>query len=153
MNDPQLSEQLVFESVENPGDMPPGYVYARSVARPLLWCSLPVMIAAATAVLMERDPLSFVVWGFPLAVLAAISWTVFRLTRRIAKIHVTDGYASVYSIWDAAHGVTPHRGPLLHAERTHLGLRVSIGDTVYRLRRENWPEFERLLETLRRNMQ
>lgn len=153
MTGPELSEQLVFESVDNPGGAPPGYVYLRSLAEPLLWCTLPLMIAAATAVLMDRDPLSFVVWGFPLATGVAVSWTVFRLTRRVAKIRITDGYAAVYSIWDETHGTSPYMGPLLHAERTRHGLRASIGDTVYTLRKRDWPEFERLLDSLRAHAQ
>ena len=139
----------MFESVDNPGNVPPGYVYMESLAEPLLWCTLPLMIAAATAVLMGRDPLTFVAWGFPLAIGTAIAWTVFRLTRRVAKIRITEEYAAVYSIWDETHGTAPHMGPILHAERTHHGLRVSVGDTVYRFRERDWPKFDRLLDTLR----
>jgi hypothetical protein len=114
---------------------------------------LPVMIAALTAVLMERDPLSFVSWSFPLALLAAVAWTIFRLTRRTAKIRIVDGHAIVYSIWDQTHDTPPTMGPLLHAERSRRGLRVSIGDTVYTFRKRDWPEFERLLESLRMHTQ
>lgn len=153
MNTHDPSDPLVFESVDNPGNVPPGYVYVQSVATPMLWCTLPLMIAASTAVLMGRDPLSFVLWGFPLATGAAVAWTIFRLTRRVAKIRIADGHVMVYSIWDQTHNTQPHMGPLLHAERTRFGLRMSVGDTVYTFRKRDWPEFDRLLESLRRHIQ
>lgn len=153
MNTANRTEPLVFESYDYPGDVPAGYIYMQALAAPLLWCTLPVMIASATAVLMERDPLSFVSWAFPLATATAIGWTIFRLTHQVAKIRIMNGHAVVYSIWDQTHDTPPYMGPLLHAERTRFGLRVSIGDTVYTFRERDWPEFDRLLESLRIHMQ
>lgn len=152
MISPLVSDQVVFKSTDHPGDLPGAYIYLQVLGRAFLWCTLPLMLGATATVLMEGDPLPFLIWGLPVAVLAATGWTLFHLNRRIAMIRITDGHVAVYSVWDVVHNRPPITGPLLHAERSYKGVRASIGDAVYTFQAESWLEFEELLGTLRKHM-
>lgn len=145
---PETDELSVFKSLDHPGTGSQIVTYTHASAVPILYASIPVMLGALTSVLLEQDPLYFVYWAAPVAIGSAIAWTHFHLQYRIAEIYVYEQYAAVRSVWDVVYGRDLSWYPVFGAEQTPKGFRVSIGDRVYELRGDNWPQSEILLAKL-----
>ena len=74
----------LFKSQAHPGDAAAQVVYARSLVRPLGVCMLPIMIGALVTVLQGLPALTYLIVGFPAALLRAGVWTLFQMQATVA---------------------------------------------------------------------
>lgn len=139
---------LGFASRDHPGSAPAALVFARSLVRPLAVCLLPLAIVILVRMLQGMDVLSFVYAGLPAACAAAIFWTRYQLGRAVAEIRVGEGTAAVRTVWEVADGSPPHEEPVIDVRNYRSWLLVTVGAQVLELERSDWPEYDRLRETL-----
>lgn len=140
----------VFHSVHHPGDVPTPLVYGRALLAPLVFCLLPVMIAATASALQQQPIVPFLTWGTPIAFGAAVAWTRYQLSATPAEIRVRDHEAAVRSVHDC---LTADRS--LHWEWIHEirvssdALIVTMGFETYRFTHAAWPDTSSLRDALR----
>jgi hypothetical protein len=138
-----------FRSVAHPDGRPARVVYAQWIVAPLGACTLPIMIGA-TASALEGNPVwGYLVWGFPVALIAASIWTHFSLATTPAELHLRAGQCAVQSVYDVLYD-RPLRWSTLYDVRVSTDLlEISVGWTTRVCRRTEWPEFSRLREASR----
>ena len=140
----------VFTSVHHPGDTPAALVYGRAIAGPLGFCTVPVMIGAATAALQQQPVFPFLAWGLPAALLIATLWTRFQLGTTPAALHVRSHEAAVQSVHDCLGASDDLDWQWIHEIRQGSeALIVTIGFETYRLPYRDWPDHPALLDALR----
>jgi hypothetical protein len=137
-----------FTSTAHPGDASWQRVAGRAFVRPFTVCILPIMIGALLTVLQGYPALLYLLIGFPVAILVAASWTLFRMQATVAEIHVRPGAAAVRSIWDCAHNRALQWMPIFELRTEKQNLTVALGDTTYELDGASWPDAQALLATL-----
>lgn len=137
-----------FTSTTHPGDASWQRVYGRAFVRPFTVCILPIMIGALLTVLQGYPALLYLVVGFPLAVLVAAIWTLFRMQATVAEIHVRPGAAAIRSIWDCVHNHALRWVPIFEIRASEYNLTVALGDSTYELDRASWPDAEAVLASL-----
>jgi hypothetical protein len=141
---------VVFRSRHHPGSASWQWVFAVALVRPLTLCMLPLMIAALVTVLQGFPALAYLTIGFPIVLVLALAWTVYRLMTTPAAVFVRTGFAAVRSVWDHL-----FRKPTwtwlrifdLRVSRTSLI--AGLGDASYVFDRDDWPDPEALLDALR----
>ena len=139
----------VFRSVHHPDDKPRPLVYGRALAAPLLFCFLPVMIAATAAALQQQPIAPFLTWGAPSAFGAAIIWTRYQLSATPAEVHVRDHEAAVRSVHDCLGTSQSLHWEWIHEIRVGPGaLIVTMGFETYRFPRGIWPNNRSLRQAL-----
>lgn len=148
-SDPAI--RRTFESIHDPGERSAAYCYSQALGPRLLAAMLPLMVGAAVAMLLGRDPVVVVLWTSPVAVGAAVGWAALYLSSTPARIDLWGDRIAVRSIWDVAANHSVSFEPFLGAERTAEGLRVSAGWTVHTLRPRHWPRFDQLQRALSQN--
>lgn len=134
----------LFRSVHHPGNRPVASVYSRALARPTGACVIPVMIGAATVVLMGRPAWGFLVYGLPGALIVATAWTHFTLRRRFAELHLRPGEAAVRSVHDILIGRKPEWHPLHGIQAGRWDVKLSVGWRSYVFRAPEWPSYAQL---------
>lgn len=137
-----------FTNVHHPENLPWPVVYGRALLTPLATCMLPVMILTLVGVLEGVRVVPHVFWAAGAAVLLASAWTSFRLRSRIVEVQIDDGWVRVRSAWDVVHRRREPRRRLLEVRDYGSWADVTVGLASYELQREDWPEYERLVEVL-----
>ncbi len=128
-------------------------VYAQWIVGPLGTCTVPIMIGA-TASALEGNPVwGYLVWGFPVALLAASIWTHFALATTPAELHLRSGQCAVQTVYDVLYD-RPLRWSNLYDVRVSSDrIEISVGWTTRLCRREDWPEFSQLRDASNRAVQ
>ena len=116
--------------------------------RPLGACMIPVMLGALTAMLMRTDPIGWLYWGFPIALLVAAAWTVFQLLRRTVEVQVRGEAVRVLSAWEVAGRTETAWVSVLDVDRRSGELIVTLGHDTRRLEAEDWPDLGRVERAL-----
>lgn len=143
-------EQLyLFKSEAHPNGATARVVYARALVRPLGVCMLPIMIGASVTVLQGLPALTYLTVGFPVAVVVAVAWTLFRMQATVAEIFVRPGAAAVRSVWESLRARPLRWVPIFELRAAPTTITLALGDTTYELDRAAWPEAEVLLDTLK----
>lgn len=124
---------------------------ASYIVHPLAVCMLPVMIGALIAVLEGYPVLPFLTVGFPLAMILAMTWTVFQVFGTIAEVHVRPGAAAVRTVSEVLRSPSPSLmwKPIYELRKASSMIVVALGDATYELPRRQWPETDTLLDALR----
>lgn len=140
----------VFRSRRYPGSQSRAWVVASYIVEPLAMCMLPVMIGALIAVLEGYPVLPFLTVGFPLALVLAMTWTVFQVFGTIAEVHVRPGAAAVRTVSEALRSPPPPLvwKPIFELRTASSMIVVALGDATYELPRQQWPEADALLDAL-----
>jgi len=125
------------------------WVYARSIVRPLAVCMLPVMLGGLVTVLQGYPALAYLIVGFPVALLAALGWTFFRMHAILAEVHVRPGEAAVRTVWEYLRAHPLRWAPIYELRSAQTTLTLALGDAAYELDRTAWPEADTLLDALR----
>jgi hypothetical protein len=109
------------------------------------------MIGALIAVLEGVPVLPFLTVGFPLALVLALAWTLFRVFGTIAEVHVRPGAAAVRTVSEVlrAPSASPTWKPIFELRADATMLVLALGDATYELPRRQWPEADVMLNTLR----
>lgn len=145
---------VIFNSVHHPGEVPFGLVLARAQAQPVALALLGVFVVATVAVLRGEAVLGSLLWAVPIAYAAAASWTAYELHRTPAAIVLRGGFGAVRSVWDVARrkegpDALVRLQPVFRPFRKEGQMHAGIGDTIHTLRREEWPQYNDLLDALR----
>jgi len=140
----------VFRSIHHPGDTPAPLVYGRALLAPLVFCFLPVMIAATAAALQHQLIGPFLTWGTPAAFGAAVLWTRYQLSATPAEVHVRDHEAAVRSVQGCLTANQPLHWEWIHEIRESSdGLIVTMGFETYRFTHATWSDIRSLRDALR----
>jgi len=140
-----------FLSVRHPGRVPLGVVIARAQALPVGLSLAAVMIVTTAAVLQGVPVLRAFILLAPAAYAVAVAWSLYDLARTPAEVLVSGPMGAVLSVLDVARGRgrgVPALSPIFHPRKADGALLVGFGDAVTSFRREDWPEFDDLRETL-----
>lgn len=106
---------------------------------------LPVMIGSLVAMLQGRDPLPYLVFGFPAALAVAWFWTLQRLKGTIVDIEFHGSFVALRSAWEVATGYSAGIGSaVLDVRQTELGLVVTAGLDTFELERLHFDRFDEL---------
>lgn len=152
---PALGGATVFESVHHParadGRVPSrAYLALDAQARPVALALLAVMTVGLAAALQGGAILWPFVTGTAIAYTLAAAYGQGTLYRTPAEVEVRGPFATIRSVWDTAGsrgrgGIAPvHSARLVRGE-----LVVGLGDSVTTFQREEWPEFDALVDALR----
>ncbi len=110
----------------------------------------PVMIAGVILVLQEHDPLPFLFWSSPLALLIAAIWTWYRVRSRIVEFVVTRNGAAALSVVESLRATFEPRVQRVFDVRVHEdAVQVTVGRATYMLASAEWPAMEELALALR----
>jgi hypothetical protein len=111
---------------------------------------LPVMIAALLAVLQGFPALTYLTIGFPVAIVVAVLWTVFRMQATVAEILVRPGAAAVVTVWQVTGTPRPPAWKPIYEIRTHAKeFSFGLGDASYEMDRSHWSDADALIHALR----
>ena len=150
---PTTGGAAVFESAAHPGGAGRAWLSLEAQARPVALALLAVMTVGLAAALGGEDILWPFVTGTAVAYALAAAYGQGTLLTTPAEVEVRGPFAAVRSVWDVA-GRGGFRGgglaPVHSARLVHGELLVGLGDTVTTLRREDWPDFDGLVDALRR---
>ena len=136
-----LDRLLTFRSLSHPGASPIPVVFGRFLVRPLAATMIPAMLVGLVLVLQAVDPLPFVLWAFPGAMVLAMAWTWFRMRSEVVEIVVSHNGAILKSVLEAAGSHDPGRLQRVFDVRPEAeSLNVTVGHTATRLARAEWPE-------------
>ena len=138
-----------FKSHAHPEGAAWQLVYARALVRPLSVTMLPIMIGAMVTVLQGFPALTYLTIGFPVGLLVAVLWTLFRMQATVAEIYVRPGAAAVRTVWENLHARPLRWIPIFELRAASTTLTLALGDTTYVLDRAAWPEADALLDTLK----
>jgi hypothetical protein len=139
-----------FASKSFPGDESFALVFGRSLVQPLAWCILPLMILSVANALYGYGILSFTLFGLPVALVAATTWTVYHLKAELALLWVAGPLATVVSTWDCfRQQPTSEWQAVLDLRVASDACYVTIGDARYELERTLWPDFEEIVDAIR----
>jgi hypothetical protein len=139
-----------YRSNQHPGQIPRRWAFALALIRPLTMCMLPLMIAALISVLQGFPVLQYLTIGFPLAIVIASLWTIFRMQASVAEIHVRPGSAAVVTVWRAVDAAPVLSWKPIYEIRTHAKeFSFGLGDASYELDRSDRPDADSLIHTLR----
>ena len=119
-------------------------VFARALTGPLSFTMIVLMLAATASVLMDRDPLPWLVWIAPLAVVLAVAFTINDLRSKPAEIVLVGTRAAIRSVWDVAAGSAALPEEISPPRRVREGIDVGIGLSVVTLTPGEWPDLDRL---------
>lgn len=148
------SSERNFQSASHPRGASAALVYSRAMVRPLSMTLIPVMVAALAAILAEQRIWPHVFWGAGLALAVAWSWAQFQMRRTLAEVRVRPSQqaAAVRSVRGVLRGTPPDWHPIVRVrpERMPPALRLSLGDTSYRLLKRRWPNADALEDALQR---
>ncbi|MDT0631573.1 hypothetical protein RQM47_11265 [Rubrivirga sp. S365] len=147
---PPLGGAVVFASVHHPGVVGRPYLALEAQARPVALALLVVMTVGLAAALQGEAILWPFVTGTALAYALAAAYGQSTLVRTPAEVEVRGPFAAVRSVWSVA-GARGRGGlaPVHSARLVHGELLVGLGDYVTTLRREDWPDFDGLVDALR----
>lgn len=111
---------------------------------------LPVMIATLVGVLEGVRVLPHALWAAGGALVIATMWTSYVLHRRVAEIRVDGEWARVLSVSDVLDGAGYDQSAwrVLDVRRYDSWADVTVGLTTYELARDDWPDFEALVQSL-----
>jgi hypothetical protein len=139
---------MTFHSTLHPHGQPWVLVYGRALVDTLGWCVLPLMVGALAATLQRGDPLPYLVYGLPVALVVASGWTHFRLRTRLAEVHVAEAAAAVRSVWEVMRASPLTWLPVLDLRKTRTTFQFTLGHTPHEQFDAVWPEREALLTAL-----
>lgn len=141
---------MTFESVHHPGATRRAMLAVQAQARWTGAILAVIMTVGLAAALQGHDILWPVLYavgvGYALALVAA-QW---RLRETPAEVEIRGALAVVRSVWEAAPG--PRRDetqPVFEARLRAGELHVSLGDSVRTFRRDEWPDFDHLVDGFR----
>ena len=144
-----MREVAVYRSVHHPAGTPGVLLYAQWLVRPLAVCSLPVMILTLVEVLQGHYILPYLYAAFPAAFLVASAWTAYRIRTAPAEVAVAGPYAEVRTVRDVLSGRVPSPWRLvLEVRKSEDHLLLAVGESVYELSDDEWPDRLRLLRAL-----
>jgi len=149
MKKANTSSPSVFYSHAYPGTSSWSNTYARSLARPLAMCVLPVMIVTLLAVLQGFPVTFFLVWLFPAAFIIAFSWTTFRLKRAPAELSVFRDQAAIRTVWECAFHQPATWDRVLDVRNYDKWIFVTIGLHSYEINQYEWPLFQDIHSALK----
>ncbi len=142
-------EIITFRSIHHPAERSKMALFAEKWIRVLAVLFLPFMIVATVLVLQYRPVLLFSVLTFALSILLASAWTLFDVKRTIAEVRVyPDDTVSLVSAWQSSEWYQETGGQVLDVRLDKNTLYVAVDDSVYRLDRAEWPDFDRLVDEL-----
>ena len=139
----------VFYSHAHPGSLSWGTTFARSLAKPLATCMLPVMIITLICVLQGLSITLLLIWFFPAAVVIAFWWTMFRLKKTPAEIYVYQNDAAVRTVWEYSFHQPIIWDRILDVRDYGHWTFVAIGLHSYEINQSEWPRYQQLNQTLK----
>lgn len=141
---------MIFRSVHHPGDASRAMLSLQAQSRPVALALLAVMTVGLAAALQGETILWPFVTGTAIAYAGAAAYGQSTLYRTVAEVEMRGPFAAVRSIWEAAaDGPDRRLLPVVSARLAHGELAVGMGDAIYSFAREDWPEFDRLVEAFR----
>ncbi len=143
-----MDNAAVFRSVAHPGSKGLGLIYSRALARPVGALMLPVMIVTLVQVLLGDSVFPSMFFAAAAALAVASLWTHFQLRNTLVELHVRGQRIAVRSVLDVVLDRPLHWQPLFSAQQQRDGLHVYTDDYTFRLHRVDWPEYNRLHDTL-----
>jgi hypothetical protein len=108
------------------------------------------MIGATASALQGHPVWGYLVWGLPLALVVASTWTQFTLSRTTAELHLRTGQCAVRSVHDVLSNRALDWQELYGVQESAVDVELSFGWTTLVCRREEWPEFAALKEAATR---
>lgn len=110
------------------------------------------MIVATALVLSGQSVLLFIFASTLVSVLVSSWWAIYRLKSDIASVHVSnDGRAAVQSIWENQFSSRPPEWKnVIDLRKSRSNLFVTLDREIFRFDEDDWPQFDDLLEALRR---
>lgn len=152
---PPLGGAVVFASAHHPGVAGRAWLALEAQARPVALALLAVMTVGLAAALQGEAILWPFVTGTAAAYALAAAYGQSTLVWTPAEVEVRGPFAAVRSVWDVA-GTRGRGGvgrgglaPVYSVRLVHGELLVGLGDSVTTLRREDWPDFDGLVDALR----
>lgn len=141
---------MTLRSVHHPGLLSRPYLVVQAQARPVAIALLAVMTVGLSAALLGESILWPFVGGTAVAYAGAAAYGQSTLHRTVAEVDVRGPFAAVRSMWEAAgrRDDSP-RLPVVSARLAYGVLDVGLGDTVFTFQREDWPNFDALVDALR----
>lgn len=140
-----------FRSSTHPDNRSRTVLFAEKWIRVLATLFLPFMILITVFVLQHRPVLLFSVLSFASTFVLASAWTLYDLKQTIAEVRIyADDTVSLVSAWNCYNESDTIGGQVLDVRRNGDTLFVAVNDTVYRLERVEWPDFDRLVGQLAR---
>lgn len=141
---------MTLQSVHHPGGLSRPALAFQAQARPVALALLFVMTVGLAAALLGQSILWPFVGGSAAAYAGAAAYGQSTLHRTVAEVEVRGPFAAVRSVWEAAgsRDASP-RLPVVSARLAYGALDVGLGDTVYTFLREDWPDFDALVDALR----
>ena len=141
---------MTYHSHHHPGGLSRTYLAFQAQARPVALALLAVMTVGLAAALLGQSILWPFVGGTAVAYLIAAAVGQSTLHRTVAEVEVRGPFAAVRSVWEAAGPRDPSpREPVVSTRLAYGVLDVGLGDTVHTFRREDWPDFDALVDALR----
>lgn len=140
----------VYKSINHPGGASRVLIFTQWLVRPLAVCSLPLMVMTLVDVLQGRDILRYLIFGFPAAVAFASAWTSLRMRAAPAEIAISGPFAEVRTVLDVLSGRPPRPWRIvLEVRKSEDGFQVAIGESVFELVDDDWPDASRVVGALR----
>jgi len=143
---------MTFQSVHHPGATSRPWLALQAQARPVALALLAVMTVGLAAALQGRGILWPFVGGAALAYALAAAYGQGQLFVTPAQVEVRGPFAALQSVWEAA--AEPPQSKLLPVSSAKLQygeLTVGLGDAIVAFRREDWPEFDALVDAFRQS--
>lgn len=110
---------------------------------------LPIMIGALFSMLQGYAALPWLTVGFPIAALAALTWTWLQIRGQVCEVTITQGSVAVRSLFEAASPVSDPEWKLIIDVSDHGDhALITIGLASIRLNREDWPLWHTMLPIL-----
>ena len=141
---------MTFESVHHPGDTRRAFLAVQAQARWTGAIVAVIMTVGLAAALQGRDIFWPVLYAVAAGYVLAVVVAHWRLRETPAEVEICGALAVVRSVWEAAPG--PRRDealPVFEARLRAGELHVSLGDSVRTFRRDEWPDFDRLVDGFR----
>ena len=141
---------MTLYSIHHPGDASRPYLAFQAQARPVALALLFVMTVGLAAALLGET----ILWPFVGGTAAAYGTAALvgqsTLHRTVAEVEVRGPFAAVRSVWEAAADRdTSPRMPVATTRLAHGVFEVGVGDTVHTFQREDWPDFDALVNAFR----
>ena len=150
---PPPTVSTTFRSTHHPGNAPWGIVYTRFLARPLGVCTVPLMIGATMSALLGEPIWAYLVWGLPSAIALATIWTHYTMARTIAEVGFRPGQAAFRSVYDVLLNRPFAWKPIFDVRTTSWHVELSVGRTTHELRKDRWPDHDRLQDAALQSFQ